>query len=355
MVQHTYNVIGLMSGTSLDGLDIAYCHFTKKEDTWEYFIKAAQTVKYPPVLKKKLVSAINLSGMDLTMLDTELGRYFGNQVKKFIKVYNLKNPDFIASHGHTVFHQPHRGFTLQIANGANIAAQAKFPVVCNFRTLDVAYNGQGAPLVPIGDELLFNQYEYSLNLGGFANVSYKKNKKRIAFDICPVNIVLNELASRLGKAFDKNGLMAKKGKVSEKLFKQLNELNFYRQKAPKSLGKEWVDKYVFPLLNNSGLNEHDLLATVTEHIAYQLARSLKAKKNEKILITGGGAYNAYLIDRFKNYTKAQIFIPESNLVEFKEALIFAFLGLLRWAGKINTLKSVTGAQKDTCSGVIYLP
>lgn len=355
MVQHTYNVIGLMSGTSLDGLDIAYCHFIKKETSWEYKIKAAQTIHYPPVLKKKLIAATSMTGLDLTMLDAELGRYFGNQVKKFVRDYALKKPDFIASHGHTVFHQPHRGFTLQIASGAYIAAQSKIPVVCDFRTLDVAMQGQGAPLVPIGDELLFNQFEYCLNLGGFANVSFRKNKKRKAFDICPVNIVLNELASRLGKQFDRNGLLAKRGKVNDGLLKQLNELNFYRQKAPKSLGREWVDKYVFPLLNKSKFKETDLLATFVEHIAYQIAKSLKAKAKEKILLTGGGAYNAYLVERIKFYSKAQIIIPENKLVEFKEALIFAFLGMLRWAGKTNTLKTVTGAQKDTCSGTIYLP
>lgn len=354
MVQHTYNVIGLMSGTSLDGLDIAYCNFTKNDDVWEYKIAAAQTVKYPPQLKNKLQSAIHMSGLELTGLDVELGRYYGNQVNKFLKNNKLTQPDFIASHGHTVFHQPNKGFTLQIGHGAYIAAQTKIPVVCNFRSLDVAFHGQGAPLVPVGDELLFNQYEYCLNLGGFANVSFKKNKKRIAFDICPVNIVLNQLALRLGKAFDKNGLMAKKGKVNNKLFKQLNQLHFYRQKAPKSLGKEWVDQYVLPLLNNNELNNFDLLATFTEHIAFQIARAIKAQQNEKILITGGGTYNSYLIERLINYTKAQLIIPESHLIEFKEALIFAFLGLLRWAGKNNVLKSVTGANQDTCSGVIYL-
>jgi anhydro-N-acetylmuramic acid kinase len=355
MVQHSFNVIGLMSGTSLDGLDIAYCCFTKKEKKWEYKITAAQTIQYPPVLKKKLVSASTMSGLDLTMLDAELGRYFGNQVKKFVRDYNFKRPDFIASHGHTIFHQPHRGFTLQIASGAYIAAQTKTPVVCDFRTMDVAMQGQGAPLVPIGDELLFNQFDYCLNLGGFANVSFKKNKKRVAFDICPVNIVLNELASRLGKSFDRNGLLAKRGKVKEPLLKQLNELNFYRQKAPKSLGKEWVDKYVTPLLNQSELKETDLLATFVEHIAFQIAKSLKAKAKEKILVTGGGAYNAYLVERIKYYSKAQINTPDKKLIEFKEALIFAFLGILRWTGQINTLKTVTGAQKDTCSGAIYLP
>lgn len=355
MVQHTYNVIGLMSGTSLDGLDIAYCRFVKIEDSWEYKIIAAKTIQYPKLLRKKLISAPFLSGLDLTMLDAELGRYFGSQVKKFIKKNNLKKPDFIASHGHTIFHQPHKGFTLQIASGAYIAAMAEIPVVCDFRTLDVALGGQGAPLVPIGDELLFHQFEYCLNLGGFANVSLKKNKKRIAFDICPVNIVLNEIASRLGKAYDRNGLIAKRGKINEVLFKQLNELNFYRQKAPKSLGKEWSDIYILPLLNQSKLSEEDLMATYVEHIAFQIAKALKAKKEEKILITGGGAYNAYLIERIAYYTKAKIIIPESKIIEFKEALIFAFLGLLRWAGKVNTLKSVTGAKKDVCSGVIYLP
>lgn len=354
MVQHTYNVIGLMSGTSLDGLDIAYCNFNKNDDIWEYKIIAAQTVKYPLLLKNKLQAAINMSGLELTITDVELGVYIGNQVNKFLKNKKLKNPDFIASHGHTVFHQPNKGFTLQIGHGAYIAAQTKIPVVCDFRTLDVAFHGQGAPLVPVGDELLFNQYDYCLNLGGFANVSFKKNNKRIAFDICPVNIVLNELALRSGKAFDKNGLMARKGKVSVKLFKQLNKLHFYRQKAPKSLGKEWVEKYIIPLLNNSGLNDFDLLATFTEHIAFQIARAINAQQNEKILLTGGGTYNTHLIEQLKKYTKAQLIIPESNLIEFKEALIFAFLGLLRWAGKNNVLKSVTGAHQDTCSGVIYL-
>lgn len=355
MVQHTYNVIGLMSGTSLDGLDIAYCRFTKKDKKWSYDILAANTISYTSNLKKKLALASSFSGLELALLDVQLGVYFGKQVNKFIKENKLKKPDFISSHGHTIFHQPNKGLTLQIASGAHIAVQSQTPVVCNFRTLDVAMNGQGAPLVPFGDELLFNQFEYCLNLGGFANVSFKKNKKRIAFDICPVNIVLNELASRLGKQFDKNGKIAKKGKINQAVLKQLNKIDYYQKNAPKSLGKEWVEKYVFPILNNANIEVADLLATFVEHIAIQTANSLNSKTNEKILVTGGGAYNTYLIERIQYYTKAKIVIPESKLVEFKEALIFAFLGLMRWAGKINILKTVTGAKKDSCSGTIYLP
>jgi anhydro-N-acetylmuramic acid kinase len=355
MVQHTYNVIGLMSGTSLDGLDIAYCRFTKNDEKWSYKILAANTIPYTSNLRKRLASASSSSGLELALLDVKLGDYFGKQVVKFIKENNLKKPDFISSHGHTIFHQPSKGLTLQIASGAHIAAESNIPVVCNFRILDVAMKGQGAPLVPFGDEILFNQYEYCLNLGGFANVSLKKNKKRIAFDICPVNIVLNDLASRLGKKFDKNGSLARKGKLNEEILEQLNKLDFYQKTSPKSLGKEWVEKYVFPILNKPNVDVSDLLSTYVEHIAIQIANSITTKANEKILVTGGGAYNTYLIERIQYYTKAQIIIPDSKLVEYKEALIFAFLGLMRWAGKINILKTVTGAKKDLCSGTIYLP
>lgn len=344
----SYNIIGLMSGTSIDGLDIAYCNFAKTSTGWSYCIKQAQTMPYPTTLKSKLKNATNISGLKLVELDWELGRYFGEKTTAFINKYKLK-PNFISSHGHTVFHQPENGFTHQIGNGESISKICKLPVINNFRALDIAYNGQGAPLVPIGDELLFNKYDACLNLGGFANISYQNNSIRIAYDICAVNIVLNFLANKLDFSFDKNGELAQQGKVNQALLTKLNQIPYYTLQPPKSLGKEWVEKIIFPIFDAfSNISDYDKLHTYTEHISSQISHNLQNKNNA--LITGGGAYNKFLINKIKDKTNAQLIVPDSLLIDFKEALIFAFLGLLRIKKQTNCLASVTGSAKDLCSG-----
>jgi anhydro-N-acetylmuramic acid kinase len=347
-----YKVIGLMSGTSLDGLDIACCEFVKDKTKWTWHIRKAETIPYSPGIKKRLTQAGNTTAIGLLETHTWFGTWQGNQVNAFIKKHRLQAPDLICAHGHTVFHQPARGLTLQIGSGAALAAVCGTDTVCDFRSLDVALGGQGAPLVPIGDDLLFPAYDYCLNLGGFANISFRQQGKRIAYDVCPVNIVLNELSSKKGKAYDRNGALACKGTVSASLLKTLDSASYYTRKGPKSLGKEWVDKEVLPLLSKNKESIENKLHTYVEHIARQLGKELKGK-NKHILVTGGGAWNTYLMERIQYHCESVIILPEPGLIAFKEALIFAFLGLLRYCNETNTLQSVTGARRNSTGGCIY--
>ncbi len=349
-----YHVIGLMSGTSLDGLDMAYCTFIEKKGKWTFSIKSAAMVDYDNKRLKKLQNAPNLSGNELLLLHNEYGKYLGEQVARFIKAKGIKELDFVASHGHTIFHQPEKKITFQLGNGAAISAACNQTVINDFRSLDVALSGQGAPLVPIGDKLLFSEYEYCINLGGFANISYDKNGKRIAFDIGPVNIVLNYLAELLGKHYDKNGLLAAKGKADKNLLNKLNKLSYYASAPPKSLGREWVENEFLPIVNKTKLSAEDKLATVTEHIAEQIAQSIKNQPKGKILLTGGGAYNKYLVKLLQaKMPKHKIVIPADEIIKYKEALVFAFLGVLRYTGKDNCLSSVTGADRNNKGGTIW--
>ncbi|MCW3070897.1 MAG: anhydro-N-acetylmuramic acid kinase [Bacteroidetes bacterium] len=349
-----YNVIGLMSGTSLDGLDIAFCRFTADNNGWDFGIVHAETKAYPEEWKQRLLSLETADALAFQQAHYDYGYYLGRLVSDFI-VTNGINADFVSSHGHTIFHQPENRFTVQVGAGSAIAAGCKMPVICDFRSLDVALGGQGAPLVPIGDKLLFHEYEYCLNLGGFANISYEHKGKRIAYDICPVNIVMNAVAEQLGKPYDDRGEMARTGMVSNYLLNELNGLPYFRQApdSPKSLGKEWVIKNIDPLLEQYEVDTNDLLCTLCEHVAEQVARTLESKSGGRLLITGGGAYNDFLVERIRALVPLEIVIPEKKVIEFKEALIFAFLGVLRMRNEVNCLKSVTGAREDSCGGAIY--
>ncbi|MBE9492222.1 MAG: anhydro-N-acetylmuramic acid kinase [Bacteroidetes bacterium] len=347
-----YKVIGIMSGTSLDGVDLAYCHFKYQNGIWDHAIIIAKTYPYPKEWKERLKTLPDQKAHVLRQTDIHYGKFLGQLVKKFME--DLKcNPDFIASHGHTVFHRPDEHLTLQIGNGAFIAATTNLPVVCDFRTTDIALGGQGAPLVPIGDKMLFPEYDYCLNLGGFANISYDHSGQRVAFDICPCNIVLNKYSELLGKPFDEYGQIARTHNIEMKLFDELNSLDYYRRQPPKSLGFEWVSKQLFPLLNKSSQKPGDILRTFTEHIAYQINVVIENKKKGKMLVTGGGAYNSYLVEKIKDISEHQIIVPDEITIQYKEALIFAFLGVLRMQNEINILKSVTGAIKDHTGGCIY--
>lgn len=340
-----------MSGTSLDGLDIAFCEFRKVDKKWEYKIKEADTMEYDSYWKNELSNANNLSAESFLILNNFYGEYLGGQINDFIKKVNEK-PDLIASHGHTIFHQPEKKFTFQIGSGASIFAKTKITTVSDFRTLDVALGGQGAPLVPIGDKLLFSDYDYCLNLGGFANISFESGGRQIAFDICPCNVAINFMVNKLGLNMDKDGEIAKGGAVNKKLLEQLNNIVYYSMGHPKSLGKEWFDNEFVPIIINTNLVVADVLRTIYEHIAQQIVNVVK--KNEgKILITGGGTFNRFLISLIQEKTKTSIIIPENDLINFKEALIFAFLGLLKYLGEPNCLASVTGASLDISGGVIY--
>jgi anhydro-N-acetylmuramic acid kinase len=350
----TYNVIGLMSGTSLDGLDIAFCRFIVDKNHWNYKIVKAETKPYPEEWKNKLVSLETADALLFQEIHTDFGFYCGRLISDFIIKHGII-ADFVASHGHTIFHQPAKRITVQIGSGSAIAAACKMPVICDFRSLDVALGGQGAPLVPVGDQLLFKEYDYCLNLGGFANISYEHKNKRIAFDVCPVNIVMNAICQKMGKAYDDKGNMARSGMISPFLLNEFNQLSFYKlpPHTPKSLGKEWVMENIDPILNQFEIDDNDLLRTFCEHIAIQVSKTIGDKKNGKLLITGGGAYNDFLIERIKEHVSLEVVIPDTKTIEFKEALIFGFLGVLRVRNEVNCLKSVTGAREDSCGGAVY--
>jgi anhydro-N-acetylmuramic acid kinase len=347
----TYRAIGLMSGTSLDGLDIAYCSFGRDE-RWHFELHAAKTVSYDNAWRDKLINAHTMTALELAQVHADLGQLHGAWVREFINEHAIR-VDFIASHGHTVFHQPHLGMTHQIGSAAHIAAATGVDVIADFRTTDVANGGQGAPLVPIGDLWLFGQYPLCLNLGGIANVSIKESLHMEAFDIGLCNMALNHFAEKLGKAYDRDGAFARAGSVNELLLDQLNNLDFFKQVKPKSLGKEFWLQVFLPVVENSGVDANDALRTITEHIAIQIAKSLGKHRPTDVLVTGGGAHNGFLMERIANHTAHHVVVPERKIVDFKEALIFAFLGALRLAGESNALASVTGAKRDSVGGAIY--
>jgi anhydro-N-acetylmuramic acid kinase len=342
-------VIGLMSGTSLDGLDIVYVKFNLNNIS-SYEILAAETIPYSVETIRKLKDAFNYSGEQLAELDARYGIFLGKQILSFIQKNNIEKVDLIASHGQTVFHHPENAYTTQIGSGAHINAVTRIKTICDFRTQDVALGGQGAPLVPIGDELLFSQYEYCLNIGGFANVSFSENHTRKAFDICPANIVLNHYVNRLGYNYDDKGMIARKGNLHQQLLEELNRLPYYSGNRPKSLGWENVISDILPLIDRFQLDIPDILHTYIEHIAIQTGKKIMTGNT---LVTGGGAYNTYLIERITHHTESKIIIPDNKTIDYKEALIFALLGLLRNENKINVLASVTGALFDHSSGIIY--
>ncbi len=344
-----YHAIGLMSGTSLDGLDICYVRF-EYDSVWNFEILNAQTLPYSENWKTKLKEAIHYSGMELMQLHSDYGFYLGTQVLDFITRNYITNVDVIASHGHTIFHQPHLKFTTQIGDGRCIKELTNLPTVYDFRSQDVLKGGNGAPLVPIGDHLLFSQYDACLNLGGFSNISFQHNENRIAFDICPVNIVLNHFANELGSEYDENGSYAQCGKIDYEILAKLNQLDFYGQTTPKSLGLEWVQQYVLPLL--IGLNPENALATITEHAAVQIAAVMEEYQLQKVLCTGGGAYNKFLLESITKKTKHQMIIPSAQIIESKEALIFALMGVLRLRNDVNVLSSATGSSYDHSSGSV---
>ena len=342
-------VLGLMSGTSLDGLDMALCDI----DDNGCRILAADTRPYSPEWRQRLSSLEESSALEYAKANVELGHYFGRKINEFLQSNRLPEPDLVASHGHTIFHQPAIGLTTQIGDGDAIAAETGLPVVSNFRTLDVALGGQGAPLAPIGDELLFGHYDACLNLGGIANISYREEGRRLAFDICPCNMALNRLAARLGLDYDPQGGNARRGNVHTCLLSTLNGLDYYALPSPKSLGKEWFVDAFWPCIASSGEDTRDLLATVTHHIAIQIARVLDRQQVGTLLVTGGGAFNSFLLERLADYCPAtHIVVPDDLIVNYKEAMVFAFLGYLRVKGRVNTLATVTGARCDSVGGTL---
>ncbi len=345
-----YSAIGVMSGTSLDGVDLAYVEFNELNNQWSFQLGAKESIPYSAEWQHRLADLMSVDALDFVKINIDYGKYTGALIYEFIKKHDLK-PDIIGVHGHTVFHKPEEGYTSQIGDGAAIAAQTQQLIACDFRSLDVARGGQGAPLVPIGDQLLFSDYDACLNIGGFANISFQKNGKPIAYDIGPANIILNPIARQLGFEYDDKGELARGGKLNNDLLEKLNSLDYYKQASPKSLGKEWVDKNILPLIPDK-IDSADLLRTLVEHIATQIANELSFIKG-KVLITGGGAFNVFLMEKIKEKTSLEVVVPRKEIIEMKEAIIFAFLAVLRMLNRPNILHQVTGANSASISGALY--
>lgn len=354
-MKQSYSVLGLMSGTSLDGLDIAHCEFWRHKTKWNFKINKGVTIAYDAVLHEQLKNAIHLSEEEHQQLHLTYGKWLGAQAKEFLDNEKL-TVDFIASHGHTSHHRPSEGLTFQLGDGAELTKTAQISCINDFRTLDVSKNGQGAPLVPIGDALLFSDYDFCLNLGGISNISLEHNNKRIAFDIGLANMPLNYLVAPLGLSYDKDGKLAESGKLIEPLFNSLNKLPYYQKKHPKSTGIEWFKSDVIPLLENYKTNKvENVLHTIVQHNNYQIANAIKqfdTSRPTRLLITGGGALNAFAMKNLKTHlpNTVEIVLPDKTLIDFKEAMVFAFMGVLRQQGAINILASVTGADSDSCAG-----
>jgi len=352
-------IISLMSGTSLDGVDIAYCNFIKSGDTqYEFDLINAKTYKYTPEIIEQLKDAIHYNSFDYLKFDKQLGFIYGEIINQFVKEFNIdkKEVNLIASHGHTIHHQPEKFVTSQIGHGTAIAISTGIKVINDFRIKDVLLGGQGAPLVPVGDKILFSSYaDGFLNIGGISNISFEKNNIVYAFDICPGNLPSNHYVAERNLIYDKNGEIASKGKVNENVKDELNQLNFYKQNYPKSLGIEWLISDFYPILDSKNLRLEDKLATINEHIAQQISLIIRKNNINKLLITGGGAYNNDLISRIKRNSDSEIIIPDKKIIEFKEAIIFGLLGALYEEKNMNSLSSVTGSKRDSIGGILHTP
>lgn len=340
-----------MSGTSLDGLDVVEVEFTQSSSGWSFQLCESAQFNFPDALLQQLSNADKQDGAGLVQADLEFSKFCIQSINSFRDSFQSRAA-FISSHGHTVFHEPGRGITLQIGSGAIISTLTGLTTICDFRSQDVALGGQGAPLVPFADSLLFDEYDLTLNLGGFANLSSLQTPL-IGFDLCPCNMLLNHLSAELGHSYDSEGSLAREGSINPELLEKLNSINYYRLPPPKSLGKEWFENTILPLLSNAQMNDwKSLLATCTEHIATVIGNSLKGDKS--CLITGGGAFNTFLIERIRHHSGAAITLPDAEIIEYKEAIDFTFLGLLRLLESQNVSNTVTGAKKSSVSGAVYL-
>ncbi|MFZ9694447.1 MAG: anhydro-N-acetylmuramic acid kinase [Chitinophagaceae bacterium] len=357
-----YRAIGLMSGSSLDGLDIVFAEFHEQGGKWTFSIEAAACLPYSQDWVNRLSSATSLAARDYCLLHTDYGHYLGAQVNEFIEKNRLHyKVSVIGSHGHTSFHLPAKRMTAQLGDGAAIAAETGLPVVSELRALDVALGGQGAPIVPMGEQYLFPQYDLLLNIGGIANLSMA-GTAYLAFDCCPANRVLNILANEKGLPFDNKGKLAASGKLNQELLSSLNAFPYYAQSFPKSLANEMGTDEIIPLLKATGLSAEDLLATYTAHIAFQIKNSITSlllhqeKKPRKLLVTGGGAFNEHLIATLREQVavlNVEVVIPEEPVINYKEALIMGFLAVLRWRQESTVLSSVTGASRDSIGGALW--
>lgn len=349
-----YTMIGCMSGSSLDGLDIALCRFTHKEHKWHYGIPAAETIPYPEKIHQ-ILQELTEQDDRLSEADRLLSVWTARQVVKFLSQYTSDIPLGVVAHGHTVAHHPEKGYSLQIGNGRILAEAMRFPVMGNLRQADIDAGGQGAPLVPIADEVLFPERSACINLGGICNISFRKVGQRTGYDIAACNQLLNALARQLGLQYDHNGEWARSGKVIPDLLTQLNEIPFLHLPSPKSLDNASVRQaWIEPVLVSPGKLE-DKLHTAVVHIAQQLSRHLEGCGNEAVLVTGGGARNTFLIETLEKWSGKQIHLPDHILIDYKEALAMAFMGVLSLRKEPNCLPSVTGASHPVVAGEWHRP
>ena len=361
-----YRAIGLMSGSSLDGLDIVFAELEENRGAWHFNIHAAACYEYNEEWRQKLANAKNSNANEYFLLHAAYGKYLAGCVNRFIDENNLHHRiQLIASHGHTVFHDPANGVTTQLGCGATLATLTGVNVVSDLRIIDVALGGQGAPIVPMGEKLLFPGFDFYLNIGGIANLSFQQEKEFIAFDICPANRVLNMLAQQAGKDFDEDGNLASSGEFIVPPFEKLNALNYYKQAAPKSLSNNFGTDVVFPLIQSFNISTEDALRTYTEHVAYQIQQAIQnitagnnsAQTTYKLLVTGGGVFNKMLIKKLNENlasSNIEVIIAEDNIVLYKEALIMALLGILRWREENTVIASVTGASRSSIGGAVWI-
>ncbi len=349
-----YRVLGVMSGTSLDGVDVALVDFWLENNKWKFRVEISDTTPYDVHWQQRLAQAHHLSPKKLEELDNDYSLKLYELLSDFILANHVGQVDAVCSHGHTVLHQPQKGFTVQIGNQPLLSEMLGCTLVCDFRVQDVENGGQGAPLVPVGDYLLFSDYTAALNLGGFANLTRMDQDSLRAYDLCALNTVINRLASGENLKFDDQGFLAREGKIVQDLLNELDRIDYYQRQPPKSLGIENVDKDVWPLIMKyQEIQTKDLLATFVEHVSKIIAHEIADAQS--VLVTGGGAFNTFLTQTIQKYAQCELVIPSQIIIEFKEAIVFGFLGILRLRQENNIYASVTGCPKDHCSGKIYRP
>jgi anhydro-N-acetylmuramic acid kinase len=353
----TYSVIGIMSGSSMDGIDLAHCRITSDNGQYSYTIEECETFEYDEIWRLRLSQIRKADALGYSKTDVFYGHYIGHLINKFVAKYNIK-ADLVASHGHTVFHYPEELITRQVGDGASMSAICHLPVVTDFRSMDVAKKGQGAPLVAIGDQMFFDEYDFCLNLGGFANISGKIGEFRVSFDICPANILLNRVARDLNQEYDHDGEIASQGTINYKLLENLNNIDYYGMPFPKSLNRDWINNELWQIVKEGDkLTPQDKMKTFVDHIGIQISKSLdylSAKKSagKKVLVTGGGAFNTVLMDHIRTHSEAEFIVPDAKLVKYKEALVFALMGVMRVENQVNIIKTFTGAKSNSISGAL---
>ncbi len=353
-----------MSGSSLDGLDIAYCEFqVDKKAITDWKLLEATTANYPEKWTARLQHLPEQNARTLARTNVYFSRFMADLVNDFIQEHKIQ-PDLIASHGHTIFHEPDRLMTLQIGDGATLAALTGISVASDFRTQDIALEGEGTPIAPAADRFLFPGYDFYLNIGGIANVTCNANGRYIAFDTSPANQILNMLAAELGLPYDKDGQIARSGKLNIELIDQLEQFAYFQQDYPKSLDNNWIREHVLPTFAIAESPVADLLHTAVHFISKHIGESLKNiirkehlhKDKYTMLVTGGGGFNTYLMECIQTDCQAvntEIILPERDIIDYKEAILMALMGVLRVEHIPNCFSSVTGAKRDSIGGALY--